>query len=261
MPLGLIDAPNLPAREKMDEDKLDELAASIRTIGLIQPLILARTGVRYEVIAGHRRLLACDRAGLIAVVAVVYPNPSAALEAIKFGENRYREDLNAADEAIWFTELLERDCGGDVDRLCAQLGEKRPYVEGRLNLFRGDVKIFEALQAERISIGIASELNKCPDEQYRRYLLHQAILGGATISVVRAWLLDWKQSTAHLSGEPATPNPMSTPAPIPQTDFFRCYVCGETNDVYLMQPVNIHGYCLRAILDKLLAAYRGELAS
>jgi len=258
IPLGLIDAPELPSRATMDEHKLDELVASIRANGLLQPMSVARVGDRYEVVAGHRRWLACGRAGVVAVPCVVYPSKESALEAIKYAENRHREDLNPAEEAIWFNELLERDCGGDVDRLCEQLHEKRSYVEGRLNLLAGDEKIFQALQDGKIKIGVAHQLNRCKVEQYRRYLLHQAIIGGATVAVVSGWIQDWENAERAASGAPAPSSDAAPPSAIPQTDYFRCGVCLGTDNVYLMVPVNIHQHCKLAIFDKLMASYRGE---
>lgn len=258
IPLGLIDAPELPSRTAMDEQLLDELTASIRNVGLVNPITVARVDGRHEVIAGHRRTLACKRAGLVAVPCIVYPTKEAALEAIKYAENRHREELNPADEAIWFHELLERDCGGDVDQLCEQLGERRSYVEGRLLLFQGDPLVFQALQEGRIKIGVAHKLNECTDERMRRYFLDAAIRGGATVAVVAGWIMDWKRDNG--AQPPAGGNIVapSAPAPVPETDYFRCACCNGTDNVHLMVPVNMHGYCKQAIFDKLIGAYRGE---
>src|SRR5436190_23573460 len=102
----------------MDDEKMQELVNSIRKFGIIQRLILARVGDRYEVVAGHRRYLAATRAGLVAVPADVYPSKEAALEGVKHAENRFREDLSPAEEAAYFQELLDGVAGGDVDRVC-----------------------------------------------------------------------------------------------------------------------------------------------
>lgn len=257
VPLGLIDPPELPSRSEMDEHKLDELVVNIRENGVLNPLSLARVGERYRVIAGHRRYLASGRAGLAAVPAMVYPEGTTTLARIQHGENRHREELGAADEAIWFSELLEQECGGDVDRLCEHVGEKRAYVEGRLILFQGDERVFQALRDGRISIGVAHQLNKCTDELRRRSLLHSAIHGGATVAVVAGWIEDWRREVALTpGGAPAAPT-TSTPAAIPQTDYFRCAVCQKSDNVHLMQPVNVHTHCKMAILDPLLETYHG----
>jgi ParB family chromosome partitioning protein len=258
IPLGLIDAPELASRTTMDESLLDELTASIRSLGLVNPITVARVDGRYEVLAGHRRTIACKRAGLVAAPCIVYPTKDAALEAIKYAENRHREELNPADEAIWFHELLERDCGGDVDVLCEQLGEKRSYVEGRLLLFQGDPVVFEALQAGEIKIGVAHKLNECTDQRMRRYFLNAALRGGATIAVVTGWIMDWKRDSGLQPPAGGNIVEAAAPAPVPETNYFRCACCGGDEHVHTMVPVNMHQHCKLAVFDKLIASYRGE---
>lgn len=256
LPLALVDEPTLASRSSMDDAKMAELVDSIRASGLLQPMIVARVGDRYEVIAGHRRRIACGRAGLVAAPCIVYPSADAALEAIKYAENRHREELSPSDEAIWFSELLERDCGGDVDRLCAQLGEKRAYVEGRLSLLAGDEAIFEALEHNKIGIGVAQQLNKCTDLAHRRMLLHQAIIGGATVAVAAGWISEWR--TIH---QPATQNLPPSPPPAPagaisMSNFFTCVICGRDDNVHLMQPRNMHTHCEQAVFADMLALWK-----
>lgn len=256
LPLALIDPPELPARASMDETKLEELATSIRAQGVLQPIIVFPKGARYGIAAGHRRFMASARAGLVAIPAIVYDSQEDALEAVKYAENRFREELNPAEEAVYFSELLERDHGGDVDRLCAAIGEKRAYVEGRLNLFAGDRTVFEALQAGKIGIGVAQELNRCTEEQYRRYLLSQAIAGGATKTVVSGWILDWEKQRA-LTQPPASPGAGAAPlTAIPELNYFQCYACRGSDHVEAMRPINMHGHCLLAIVDPALEQYR-----
>lgn len=255
IPVGLIDEPELAARLGMDPVKLDELTASIRKHGIIQRLILARNGDRYEVVAGHRRFLCGKRAGLAAVPADVYPNKAAALEGLKHAENRFREDLSPAEEASYFDDLLKRDAGGDVEKLCEIVGESFDYVSTRLLLFQGCPLVFTALAEKKIKLGIAIELNKVTDERVRRALLHDAMAGGATIAVVRGWVTSWKLDVERGS-EPLPPPDAPSPAgAAPTYNFFTCVCCGGTENVHLMVQVNVHQHCKLAILDKLLAAY------
>jgi ParB/RepB/Spo0J family partition protein len=256
VPLGLIDPPALPSREGMDEERLDELTRDIRAKGILQPLLLAVDGTRFEIVAGHRRYLAASRAGLATVPALVYTTKAAALEGAKYSENRFREELGPAEEAIWFAELLERDCGGDVDRLCEQLGEKRAYVENRLALFQGDEQVFERLRERKITIGVAQALNRCADATYRRYFLRQAIVGGATVAVVTGWIQEWSRSLSATDGGSEGPTPAPAPGPQPVDEYFRCVLCGGTDHVYTMRPRQMHGHCELAILEPLLRDHK-----
>lgn len=250
--------PELPSRSAMDDEKLNELTADIRHRGLLQPIIVAMVGEEAEVIAGHRRRIACGRAGLVVVPCLIYSSKTAALEGVKYAENRFREELSAADEAIYFSEVLERDCAGDVDTLCAVMNEKRSYVEGRLNLFAGDPEVFKALQADRIQIGVAQQLNKCSDQDIRRSFLRNAMIGGATVAIVAGWISEWKKvHDLTPSGAAAIPAAES-PLPVPQNDVFRCEICGENNHPHTLRYMPVHGHCDLAILQPLLRTYRGE---
>jgi ParB/RepB/Spo0J family partition protein len=250
IPLALIDEPVLVARSAMDDVALEELAADITKNGVISPLSV--------VWVNDRRWHASRRAGLANVPCMVYPTKTAALEGVKHAENRFREELSPADEAIFFSELLDQECGGDVDRLCALVGEKRGYVEGRLSLFKGDLKVFEALQAKRITIGVAQQLNRCPDELQRRSYLHSAIVGGATVAVVSGWVQQWELTQRQIANVGGVIESTPVPAPIPQDDPFLCEICRVSEHVHCIKHIPVHDYCYRAVLVKLLQAYRGD---
>lgn len=255
LPIALIDEPVLPSRSTMDDEKMRELVESIRTVGLIQPINVAAVAERFEVIAGHRRRIACGQAGLAVVPCIVYPSKSAGLEAVQHAENKHREDLSAADEAYWFAELLEGRAGGDVDALCALVGEKRAHVEGLLNLLHGDEQIFKALEHSEIGKGVAQELNRCGDQLHRRMLLWQAKQNGATVAMVHGWIAEWKHVHAPATQAGAA-EPSSAPAAaIPAMNFFVCRLCNKSDNVHTMQPINIHAHCYTAWFEDMLAMW------
>lgn len=255
IPVGLIDEPELPARMSMNEDKFDELCSSIRKLGILQRLLLAQKGDRYEVIAGHRRFRAAQRVGLAAVPADVYPTKAAALEGVKHAENRFREDLTAAEEAIYFSELLAGAAAGDVDRVCEIVGERRSYVEDRLLLLEGSRVVFDALAEGKIRLGVALELNKVTDERVQRAILHDAMQNGSTVAVIRGMVTEWKRSADLGSAPLPPPEAAAAPGAVPQPSWFTCYVCNGTDNPGAMIPVNVHSHCKLAILDPLMAAY------
>jgi ParB/RepB/Spo0J family partition protein len=258
--LSLIDGPQVDARMDRDEDKLEELAHDIARRGLIFPLAVVRVDGRYEVVDGERRHLACNRIGLASVPCFIYPTKSAALEGVKYAANAFREDMSPAEEATFFHHLFEHECGQDIDAVCALVNKKRPYVDTRLQLVIGDDEVFRAVRERTIGLGVAGELNKLPDEGWRRYYLLHAIKSGATVGVVQAWVTDWKNT--H-SDQPAAPASTSTsdasPIAASTYDPMRCYVCQKSNQ-YVPQQISVHAHCLLAVLDQLLAAYRGEQA-
>lgn len=255
IPIGLIDPPVMPARMEMNEEKFAELCSSIRKFGILQRIILVVTGDRYEVVAGHRRFLAACRVNLAAVPAEVYPTLDAAHEGIKHAENRFREDLSPAEEAVKFQELLDGVAGGDVERVCEIVGESFDYVSDRLLLFQGCPVVFAALQERKIQLGAAKEINKVSDERVRRAFVHDAVAGGATVAVVRGWVTDWKRDADRGSAPLPPPEAPSQPGAAVPAWTPTCLCCGGTENVHLMVQVNVHSHCKLAILDKLVAAY------
>jgi ParB/RepB/Spo0J family partition protein len=253
--LALIDEPTNASRSSMNDEKMAELVASIGALGLLQPIGVQVVGPRYRVLYGHRRYLACVRAGLIAVKCLVYAEDDTTRIARQFGENYFREELKVSDEAILFAELLEKECGGDTDRLAALVHMSRSYVEGRLLLFQGDPHVFEALGAGAITIGVAHELNKCDELAHRRMLLKDAIDGGATVAIVRGWVSEYFRVHKPAGANTDFSGSTYAPGPVPQTNYFTCAICRGTENVAAMQPVNLHTYCREAAFEKMLALW------
>lgn len=242
----------------MDDEKLEELARDIRLRGILQPLGLVANGDRFEVIYGHRRLKASAMAGLAAVRAFVWTSRDAMLDGAQWAENRFREDVNPADEAIWFAELLEKRCGGDVDKLVELLGGKESYVQGRLLLFHGDAKVFEALQRGEISIGHAHALNRVEQSRYRAFFLDLCVRSGMKIRELERQIADFERSAlaSDMNAGAVSSEPIAAVAPAPS--LMHCEVCGDGDHPETMLWIHVHSHCKLAVLDKLLASYRGS---
>lgn len=253
IPIQLIDEPVLPSRSDMDDVEMDLLVDSIRAVGILQNLVLEERGDRFRVAAGHRRLIAARRAGLPSVPAKVYPPGHPSLVVIQCHENGRREDVNPVDEAFWFAELLESQCGQDVERLAGLVGEKLSYVLGRLELLELDEETRDALRAGKIKIGVALALRKCSAPDYRHYLLTLALRDGATVGSVESWVQSWRRDILEPSQltPPAPVRPVSA-VPGQAYDPLRCYICGKS-DHRIPEQVAIHTSCREAILDALLA--------
>ncbi len=257
LPLALIDEPELPVRMTMDPVQLEELADSIREVGLLQPIVVHQADGRYRIEAGHRRFIAAQRVGLKTIPALVRGAGGVSPEAVKIHENAWREDLNPAEEAAYYDTLLQRDCGGDVDKLCRLVRQRREYVEQRLLLVRGDVEVFTAVMQRRISLGVARELNKIPDQGYRRMYLDAAARGGATVRMVQ----EWRQQLAGIT--PAEPPPLTSgenqftaqPAPVLT---MKCYCCDQAERPWDLELVYICRSGCRQLLDRLLARAAGR---
>jgi ParB/RepB/Spo0J family partition protein len=261
IPIELIDDPIRPSRETFDEEKLNELILSIRDAGLIQPISVTVAGERYRVLAGHRRLIACRALHHTTIRARVYPAGTDLAAVVQVHENVIREDLNPAEEASWWWELLETHCGGDTNRLAALLKLSRLHVERKLALKTGDEDVFAALGQGLIGAGVAEELNRVKDRSRRVMYLDAAVRGGATRALIREWrskgeALDALQGSAAVVVE-ATAAAVD-PLPPPR---LACELCDQGIETGAIETMYVHRHCRRSMIDRLLALYqeqRGE---
>jgi ParB family transcriptional regulator, chromosome partitioning protein len=145
-------------RTRFDDARLDELAASIKTQGIIQPLIVrTRVDGGYELIAGERRWRAAQRAGLHEVPAVVRDvAPTQAFE-MALVENLQREDLNPLEEAAGYQRLVE-EFGYTQEQLSERVGKDRSTVANALRLLRLPESVRGLLAEGRLSMGHARAL-------------------------------------------------------------------------------------------------------
>lgn len=251
IPLALIDEPAVAIRSTFDEVQLGELAASIRDMGLIQPIIVKPAGDRYEVVAGHRRLIACQLAHLDPVPCLVRAAGAIDPNAVKIAENYYREPVNPAEEAAFLDNLLNTQCGGDTDNLAALIKHSRSYVEDRLTLHRGDPRILEALKQRQISLTVARELNRVKDADLRLVYTEAAIRGGATASVIRTWRQQEVQGFSSTESGEAAAASSRTAANLFQPAEMRCLFCGDADEPERIEHVWLHKHCRRYV-EKLL---------
>lgn len=238
-------------RETMDEVQLADLAESIKKVGVVEPLVVEKNGKRYRVIAGHRRLLACQIIHLSPVPCVVREPGAVDPAAVTIAENYYREDVNPVEEAAFLARLLHERCGDDTDVLAALIRHGRTYVEDRLLLLQGDARVLDALKEHKITLAVARELNRYKDSGTRLAHLDAAISGGATAAVVRNWRA---QSDEFAQFNPETPaagpgDSSATPAAVPGQ--LRCMFCQETDNPHMMSNLWLHTYCEK-ILKRML---------
>lgn len=251
VPIGLIDDPAAPLRETMDEQIMGELIGSIMDVGLQVPLRVKQAGERYEVIAGHRRLIACRQAGVELVNCLIDRQTHVSDLAKMVAENTGREEVNPVEEGRLYVRLLREECEGDVDRVVDLVKRPRERVEDRILLVTGDEQVLDAVHRRTISLAAARELNKIGDVPRRRMYLDAAVKSGATARTVAHWRQDSATLAAIELPAEVPPSDHDTPAKIPPHNPFVCMFCGDTNDTYLMELLYLHRQCKRLVLRGL----------
>ena len=158
IPIAQIEAnPNQPRRE-FDPDALQELATSIREIGIIQPITLRQIDDnRFQIIAGERRWRASQIAGLTAIPAYIRTISDESIMEMALVENIQREDLNAIEIALAYQHLLEND-GMTQENVSERVGKSRAAIANYLRLLRLPAQIQLSLQKKEIDMGHARAL-------------------------------------------------------------------------------------------------------
>ncbi len=152
----IIPNPTQP-RTEFDEEALEELAESIKQLGLIQPITVKRSGDKYIIISGERRWRAAEKAGLEALPAYIREVDDTTLHAMALVENIQREDLNAIEISLGMQRLIE-ECGLTQEALAERLGKKRSTVANYLRLLNLPDEVQFAIKGGIISMGHAKAI-------------------------------------------------------------------------------------------------------
>ncbi len=165
--------PTQPRRE-FSQESLDELASSIKELGVIQPITLMRDGENYIIISGERRWRASQIAGLRTIPAYIREVDDTKLHAMALVENLQREDLNPMEIAFGMHRLLE-ECQVSQESLAQLIGMKRPTVTNYLRLTKLSERVQLALKGGQISMGHAKALLAVDDAQRQCLILDKII--------------------------------------------------------------------------------------
>ena len=178
--IDLIEPSPYQPRTKFNEQALDELARSIKTSGIIQPLVLRPIGSRFQLIAGERRWRAAQRAGLGKVSAIVKQVPDELALEMTLVENIQREDLNPIEAARAFERLME-EFHLTQDAVAERTGKDRATVANAVRLLKLDKQIQEWIEDGKLSAGHGRALLAVPEQQLRMRYAHRASRGALTV--------------------------------------------------------------------------------
>ena len=205
VPIGAIEPNPHQPRQHFDEEALSDLAASIREIGVLQPVLLRPVEPgRYQLVAGERRWRAARRAGLDTIPAIIRPTDELASVEQALVENLHRQDLSPLEEAAAYQQLLE-DFGLTHEQLAIRVGKSRAAVSNTLRLFQLPAPVQHLLAVGRLSAGHARALLGTPDRSKQEALATQAVEEGLSVRAL--------EELVRLSVAPPPPTPVTTPTP------------------------------------------------
>lgn len=179
----IVPNPDQP-RRTFSEESLDELASSIRELGIVQPLTLRLTDSgNYQIIAGERRWRAASRAGLASVPAYVRTASDSEMTEMALIENIQREDLNAIEVALGFKKLID-SYSLTQERLSERLGKKRATIANHLRLLKLPAEIQLGLRDRLIDMGHARAILAVADPKDQLRLYKRILKEGLSVRAV-----------------------------------------------------------------------------
>jgi ParB family chromosome partitioning protein len=204
---SLVPNPRQP-RQVFDEETLEELAASIRAVGLLQPVVVRVVGQgRYEIVMGERRWRACQLAGLELIPAIVRETSDDDLLRDALIENLHREQLNPLEEAAAYQQLLD-DFSATHDELARRVGRSRPHISNTIRLLNLPTAVQKRVAAGVLSAGHARALLAVSDVAAQEQLAHRIVAEGLSVRAVEE-IVALGAQPAKASRRPAPRQPVA----------------------------------------------------
>jgi ParB family transcriptional regulator, chromosome partitioning protein len=171
-------------RRVFDEDAIDELAESIKQVGLLQPVVVRAAGPgRYELVMGERRWRASQRAGLTEIAAIVKQTQDDDLLRDALIENLHRQQLDPLEEAAAYQQLLD-DFGATHEQLAQKVGRSRPHISNTLRLLNLPPVVQKRLAAGVLSAGHARALLSLDNAEAQERLANRIVAEGLSVRAV-----------------------------------------------------------------------------
>ena len=167
-------------RQVFDQEALNELAASIKEFGVIQPIIIKKSIKGYEIIAGERRVKASQLAGLEEIPAIIRDFTDEEMMEISLLENLQRENLNPIEESRAYKKLIDA-LHLTQEELAKRLGKSRSYITNMIGLQNLPSTIQDKISENKISMGHARVLSKLENEQQQEELLTKIVNDGISV--------------------------------------------------------------------------------
>lgn len=247
--LALIDEPDGRIRIEPNDEEIEELADNIREIGQLQPIILARKGERFEIVAGERRFIAVSKLGLKKIKAEVREMNAEEIALARASENLKRRDLSPIEEGATYADLVQR-FNKSMKEVAIKFGKAPTTIKERIDLLNIDADLQKAIHERKITIKVGVILNQIDDKRELLKCLEYAIENGCTAPVAELWVKDYRSTLIPYDpmgdiGSP--PGEM-----LPTTKIYQaCEICEEPVEIQNMRMVRTCPGCFKIILNTI----------
>ncbi|MBR6881909.1 MAG: ParB/RepB/Spo0J family partition protein [Bacteroidales bacterium] len=180
IPVEMIEPNPFQPRMSFDPEALQELADSVRTFGLIQPITVRKRGAKYQIISGERRYRACTLAGMEMIPAYIRDANDQGMLEMAIVENIQRENLDPIEVAMSYQCLME-ECRLTQEQMADRVGKKRASVANQLRLLKLPAKVQHDLKVGLVSVGHAKVLLGVEDPKMQESLCDLIVRGGLSV--------------------------------------------------------------------------------
>jgi len=243
--IGRILSGEYEQRLEGEDLELDELVESIKRLGVLEPIHVVKKGEKFVVVAGHRRVKAAQRAGLMYIPAIVTEHSEAVQTEITFAENFFRKDLTPVELACAINDCYTNGIRS-VKELAAGFHRTEHWVRQMIGITYWPADVLAAVHAKKLSISAAANLALITEKNYRQFLISNAEENGATARTTAAWLQAWQAMVPAKEAITAEPVPPGNPqAPVvPQAP---CFCCSQMFNMDQVSHVPICSACIQIL--------------
>lgn len=247
IPIEKIKVGDHALRMDQEDETLFSLAASIRRIGILVPLVCRRDADSFILVAGHRRLAAAKHVGCKTVPVVVGEYDNAQSSEVSLAENLFREDLSAVEVASGIKDIIDQGVMALTD-LAAAMHRSEHWIHAQIALLSWPVDVLAAVHSGVLSVSAASNLALITDDTYRGFLLDNARDSGATARTTAAWLQAWRSMApaAEAIQAPAVSGESPTTPMVPQAP---CICCSQVFRTDQLSHVPVCSSCINVIRE------------
>lgn len=234
-------------RSEGEDEELQEIAASIKSIGVIEPIIVVRKGDNFSLVAGHRRIAAATAAGLGEIPAIIREGTEAENAEVRFAENFFRRDLSPVEQAAAIRECLD-DGIMTIAELAKGFHRTEQWITAQANMTTWAPEVLHAIHTKRISVAAGRNLAMIDDPQYRAFLLNNAVENGASARATAAWLQGYQLSRPPEAALalPPVDGPQPAAIVIPQAP---CLFCSQVFRTDALNYIPACGQCLASFQE------------
>jgi ParB family transcriptional regulator, chromosome partitioning protein len=248
--LEKVDPPGDAFRDLIDPEEVRELAESIRSQGMHEPIVLRPVNGRYETVMGHRRYLAHRLLGEVKIMGIIRSMTDEEVFEARAVENDQRVDLNPIERARVYLRFREK-FGLSNRQIAQKMGRSPGVVDKYLKLLEIPVEFQAAVAHKKLSIQVALELNKIEDEAFRNLYFTSAVENGITVEVAETWVNEWRKSKAGAAYAEAGGGAALGSGETPTVIYGTCFACQGPVEVTKVQYIPLCPDCVKEVKGAL----------